>query len=587
MSSFMDLLQPEAREALARRLCPIQFAQGQCLMEEGQEGDGCYLIDEGEVRVQLRSVETDSEAVLCHLAPGALIGEFSLLDGRPRSASAYAETAVSARWLSRGTFQEICAEQPAVGVAVLGSLCRELTSKLRQQNGQVAEHMFAAQSDHETRDLVARAVAAQKAFEDWPDDRVDALLSDIAEAVAAQAEPLAAANVADTGIGVVADKVAKIRFACREVCRTLAGRQAKGPVGEDAARRVLSIATPVGVVLGIIPVTNPVSTIVFKALICLKGRNALILSCHRDALRVGNMTADLIREVLVRHDAAVDLVQSIRSRTDRRKTAMLMAHPDVSFILATGGPSIVKAAYSSGKPAIGVGAGNAPVLICADADLPAAAEMVVRGKSFDNGIICGSENNLVVVEAARADFLTHLEANGAAILTPDEKHRLAALAFDPSDGHMQRHFVGKSAAYIGKQIGLRRAKEPRVLVVPIGLEEVTGPYGHEKLAPILSLVTVADAEKGIAVCRQILEQQGRGHTAAIHTRDEALARRFGLEMPASRILVNACASQGCIGIGTGLTPSFTLGCGTYGGNSTTDNVTFTHVLNIKRVAFAQ
>jgi len=586
MSHFLTQLNTEPLKKLRDYLQPVQFQKGQCLITAGDAGDGCYLIDEGEVRVELHRRETDSEHVLCHLGPGSVIGEFSLLDGEPRSANVYAETNVAARWLSRADFESACLEQPAVGVAVLTALSRDLSAKLRQQNNQMADHMFASDPDLETRETVATSVSAQKEFANWTEDRVDALLLDVAETVAQQAEGLADVNVTDTGIGVVADKILKIRFACREVYGTLSGRQAAGLLPEAGGRRVLNIAGPVGVVLGIIPVTNPVSTIIFKTLICLKGRNALILSCHRDALRVGNMTGELIQSALKRHGAPVGLVQWIKNRTDRRKTAMLMRHPDVSFILATGGPSIVSAAYSSGTPAIGVGAGNAPVLICADADLRAAAEQVVRGKSFDNGIICGSENNLVVVQSVRDEFIQQLEAAGARVLSPDEKHRLTASIFNPEDCHMKREITGKSAAQIAAHAGIYPDTPPRLLVVPVKLDELAGPYGHEKLAPILSLFTVADEAEGLNVCQRILTQQGMGHTAAIHTRNESLAKRFGLEMPASRVLVNACAAQGCIGIGTGLTPSFTLGCGTYGGNSTTDNVTYTHVLNIKRLAFA-
>jgi len=586
MSHFIDQLEPAAQQTLNRYLQPVCFSKGQCLITAGAAGDGCYLIDSGEARVELHRMDTDSERVLCHLPAGSVLGEFSLLDGQPRSTNVYAETEIAARWFSLADFQKLCAENPTVGVAVLTALSRNLTTKLRHQNDQLAEYIFAADPDKETQQMVAGASTAQQEFASWTEDRVDALLLDVAETVAQQAAALAEVNVADTGIGVVADKILKIQFASRNICRSLIGQPAAGPLQEDTARRVLSIASPVGVILGIIPVTNPVSTIIFKTLICLKGRNALILSCHRDALRVGNRTGELIQSALVRHGAPVGLVQWIKSRTDRRKTAMLMRHPDVDFILATGGPSIVAAAYSSGTPAIGVGAGNAPVLICADADLRAAAELVVRSKSFDNGIICGSENNLVVVQAARAEFIKHLEASGALVLSPAAKHQLTAQIFDSPDEHMKREIVGKSAAVIAAQIGLPANPPPRLLVVPVHLDELSGPYGHEKLAPILSLFTVADENEGIAVCKRILAQQGSGHTSVIHTRTEALAKRFGLAMPASRILVNAAAAQGCIGIGTGLTPSFTLGCGTDGGNSTTDNVTYTHVLNIKRLAFA-
>ncbi len=582
--SFIDSLTPETLAVVAPYLKPVKFAKGQCLVQEGDTGDGCYIIDEGEVRLELRHVETDSDGVLGYLGKGTVLGEFSLLDGLPRSASAYAQADTSARWFSKGDFEQLNKAHPAAGVEILNSLGRELSAKLRQQNRQLSEHLFSHEADADTSRTVAQATAAQQSFAKWSEDRVDALLQDIAATVADHAEMLAETNVADSGIGVAKDKVAKIRFACMEVCRTLVGKTASGPLAGNGNLRVVEMASPVGVVLGIIPVTNPVSTILFKTQVCLKGRNALILSCHRDAMRVGDMTGELIRSVLVKHQAPAELVQWIRKRTDRRKTMMYMRHPGVKFILATGGPSIVEAAYSSGTPAIGVGAGNAPVLVCSDADADQAASQIVQGKSFDNGVICGSENNLVVVKAIRTAFIEGLTRHGALMVSGDAQHRLTATLFD-EEGHLRKDFVGKSATHIAQASGSTVSSDIRLLVVPVDREALAGPYGHEKLAPILSLFTVADEEEGIRVCRQILEQQGIGHTAVIHTTNETMARNFGAEMPASRILVNVPASMGCIGIGTGLTPSFTLGCGTDGGNSTTDNVTYTHLLNIKRLAF--
>ena len=582
--NFLESLDISAKQVIAAYLRPVRFSKGERLLRMGDPGDGCYVIDAGEVRLELVHTETDSEAILGYLGTGSLVGEFSLIDGQPRSASAFAHTEVEARWLSKADFERACSEHPAMGVSMLGTLGRSLTTKLRLQNATLAEHLFSGEADPEIQRMVEGSAAAQKEFVNWPEEKVDGLLQEIAETIAAHAPELAEANVADSGIGVIADKIAKIRFAALEVARTLAGQPAAGALRESP-NRVVDIATPMGVILGIIPVTNPVSTIVFKTLVCLKARNALILSCHRDALRVGNRTGELIQAVLARHGAPVALVQWIKSRTDRKKTAMLMAHPQVAFILATGGPSIVEAAYSSGTPAIGVGAGNAPVLVCADADLTATAARVIQGKSFDNGVICGSENNLVVEQPVVVEFGRELEAQGAYVLTPAETQTLTTTIFDSESGTLKREFVGKSAARLAQAAGLRPgAAPPRLLVVPAGVADLDGPYAHEKLAPLLSFFAVANLEEGLAVCRRILQKQGLGHTAIVHTRDEVVARRFGAEMPASRILVNVPGSTGCIGIGTGLTPSFTLGCGTGGGNSTTDNVTYTHLLNIKRLA---
>ena len=324
------------------------------------------------------------------------------------------------------------------------------------------------------------------------------------------------------------------------------------------------------------------STIIFKTLICLKSRNALIYSCHHNALGVGNQTGDIIHASLAGFGAPVELVQWVRERTSRRKTTMLMRHKGIAMILATGGPSLVKAAYSSGTPAIGVGAGNAPAWICADADPAAVSRMIVESKSFDNGVLCASENNLVVDLGIWQALVECLVEQGAAVLEPHEKAALVDRLFD-LQGRLDRAAIGQSGREIARRAGIARPYEIRLLVVPASLPEINGPLGREKLAPIVSLFTVAGEEEGLWACKQILNNEGLGHTAAIHTHNEALIERFGLEIDASRIFVNVGTVQGIVGTGTCVEPSLTLGCGTFGGNSTTDSVTYRHLFNVKRL----
>jgi acetaldehyde dehydrogenase/alcohol dehydrogenase len=559
-----------------------RYRRGERLMAQGTVGDECYLITDGEVRLEVERPDFDSDGVIAYLGPGMLCGEFSLLDGRPRSASAYAHTAVTALVLTEAGLARLCADDPATGLAVLRALGRNAAAKARHASRHLEEYVFAADIDPAVDRVVARAAAAQAVLAAWPEDRVEALLTAVAETVAGRAGELAAATVEETGIGNVADKTFKNRFASLEVNRTLQGRPGIGPRPPDG-HGVTEIASPVGVVLGLIPMTNPVATLVFKTLICLKARNALIVSHHPAAARVGAATVELVRGVLAGHGAPADLLQSVE-RASRTTTAMFMRHPGVSLILATGGTAMVRAAYSSGTPAIGVGSGNVPALVCADADPVAAAAAVVESKSFDHGIICGSEDNLVVDAAVAGPFLAALEAAGAAVCTPDEAERVAAHAFDPGDGHLRREALGQAAEEIAAAAGVRRDRPVRVLVLPAPLERADGPLGREKLAPLLSLFTVDGTEQGLAVCKDLLARQGAGHTAVIHTADPALQQRFAEEVPASRVLVNGPATHGCIGVGNGLTPSLTLGCGTFGGNSTTDNVTYTNLLNVKRLA---
>jgi acyl-CoA reductase-like NAD-dependent aldehyde dehydrogenase len=562
-----------------------RFAQGQCLMRQGTVGDECYLIEDGEVRLEVERPDFDSDGVIAYLHAGMLCGEFSFLDGRPRSASAYAHTDVVASRLSAERLQQLCGDDPQTGLAVLRALGQDAAAKARESSHHLEEFVFSDQIDPSVDRMVAAAAAAQAAFVGWPEARVETLLEQIAQAAAARAEELAAATVTETGIGNVADKTFKNRFASLEVNRSLQGKPGVGRWPTDE-RGVTQIASPVGVVLGLIPMTNPVSTLVFKTLICLKARNALIVSHHPAAVGVGVRTVELIRAVLQEQGAPVDLLQSVE-RASRTRTAMFMRHPDVALILATGGTAMVKAAYSSGTPAIGVGSGNVPALVCADADPEAAAAAVVASKAFDHGIVCGSEDNLLVDEAVRAPFVAALRRAGAAVLDGRQTDRLVAHAFDPADGHLRRSVLGQPAGQLAAAAGVELDHPVRVLVLPLPLEQVDGPYGREKLAPLVSLFTVEGVEQGLSACQRLLANQGAGHTAVIHTNDRRLQQRFAEEIPASRILVNSPATHGCLGIGNGLVPSLTLGCGTFGGNSTTDNVTYTNLLNIKRLARPQ
>jgi acetaldehyde dehydrogenase/alcohol dehydrogenase len=262
-----------------------------------------------------------------------------------------------------------------------------------------------------------------------------------------------------------------------------------------------------------------------------------------------------------------------------------MRHRQVGLVLATGGPAMVQAAYRSGTPAIGVGPGNAPVLISADADVGHAARSAVLSKSFDNGLICGAENNLVVEASVRARLIEELERHGAAVLAAEETERFLRAAVDPQTRRFQPRIIGQDAATLAELARIQRRYPIQLLVIPTGAVAAENYLAAEKLAPVLSLFMVADADEGLKVCRRLLEIDGRGHTAIIHTQDVDLIQRFAAEMPASRILVNSPGTQGVLGLTSGLTLSMTLGCGTFGGTSTTDNVTYRHLLNIKRIAY--
>jgi acyl-CoA reductase-like NAD-dependent aldehyde dehydrogenase len=573
-------------------LTTVRFPAGTCIFRVGSAGDASYVIDDGIVRIDIErehmAHEVDTESTLGYVEPGGLLGELSLLDGQPRSASAFAQTDVVALRIGADAVTRLAHEQPRVAVALYAALGRDAAIKLRETNLRLANAIFPRGRDPDSDDvdaMVARAHAAQEAFESWPEERVDRLLLAIATAVHDAALDLARASVAETGIGLVASKVLKNRATSLGVFRLfLEGKRGRGPIGDDPARRVTEIASPVGVVLGLGPVTNPVSTFTFKTLICLKSRNALILSPNRSAQGVTARVGGMIREQLERAGAPLDLVQFVATRTSRKKTLLFMAHDGISLILATGGASMVKAAYSSGRPAIGVGPGNAPVLVAASADPRRVVSDIVLSKTFDNGLPCGGEHNLVVVSRARDAFVAECERQGVAVLSEPEAAAFEREAVSPATRRLKPELVGQSAASIADRTGIRRSGTIQLIVVPTRNADMENPWAHEKMAPVLSLFTVENEERGLDLCQALLGIDGCGHTAVIHTDDEALIQRFAERMPASRILVNSPSVHGTLGICTGLALSSTLGCGTFGGTSTTDNVGWRHLVNVKRLA---
>jgi acyl-CoA reductase-like NAD-dependent aldehyde dehydrogenase len=562
---------------------PLSFAAGSYIFKAGAPPDHCYIIDRGEVRIELERQELDSEIVLGTLEPGSMLGELGFLDGMPRSASALAHTDVEARRISRDDVDRLAAVQPAAVAAFYRRLGRDAASKLRSTNERLADASFPSQ-DPEVDELVRRAGLARAVIGEWPEDRIDAVLAIVAQSFAVRARELAEATVAITRVGNVPDKVAKNLMASMGVYRSIAGQRAHGPLGTDDTGGVTEIADPVGVVAGLIPMTNPAATAVFKTLVAIKGRNGLILSFPRITGELGAMVGGVLQDALRRAEAPADLVQWIGRSNSRKKTEILMSHPGVSLVLATGGTSMVRSAYASGTPTIGVGPGNAPTLICADADLDHAAQSVVLSKSFDNGLVCGSENNLVVVRSVRDAFIAALVKWGAAVLSPDESRAFIESAVVPGKDRFRNNLLGKTAASIALSTGIARDYAIKLLVIPVSGIDEAGALAREKMAPILSLFTVDSVDGGIALSRALLRIEGEGHTAVIHTDDQPMIERFAASLPASRILVNSPASHGVIGFTTGLVPSLTLGCGTFGHNSTTDNVSYHNLLNIKRIA---
>jgi acetaldehyde dehydrogenase (acetylating) len=438
-------------------------------------------------------------------------------------------------------------------------------------------------SIHEARTLARAARRAQEQLVELSQVRIDEIVEAMAEAVTPHAEALARLAVEETGYGVVADKVQKNLFASTRVREFIRPMKTVGVVARHDDRRVVEIAEPFGVVAAIVPSTNPTSTAIYKALISVKARCAVVVSPHPSAARCITRTMEILHDAAARAGAPDGTLGWMRTVT-LEGTQELMKQREVSVILATGGMGLVRAAYSAGKPAYGVGPGNAPCYIERTADVRKAVSDIVTGKTFDNGVLCSSPNSVVVDEAIAEEVRWEFVGQGAAFLDAAAATKLAA-ALVTAQRLTNPKLVGKSAAVIAKEVGLAVPEGTRALIVPLAGVGRDYPLSIEKLCPVLSFYVVKDWHEGCERCMQILRYGGMGHTMSIHSQNDAIILEFGLKKPAFRICVNTPTTHGSIGLTTGLAPAMTLGCGGWGGNSTSDNITPLHLLNIKRLAY--
>jgi acetaldehyde dehydrogenase (acetylating) len=436
----------------------------------------------------------------------------------------------------------------------------------------------------EVRDMAERAWRACEAVHGWSQAETDRVVKAMAEAGARAAHDLARLAVEETGIGRVHYKVLKNLLGSEGTWASIAHEKTVGVVSRDEKLGITEVATPVGVVAGIIPTTNPTSTALFKALISVKGRNAIVISPHPRARRCIGESAEVLRRAIERAGGPPDLVQCLSNPTIE-STGALMRHPRVSVILATGGTGLVQAAYSSGKPAYGVGPGNVPCYVDRSADAVAAARGVVSSQSFDNGTLCCSEQALVLDRPIAQAVLAEMRAQGAHVCNDEETAKLAKLC--NVRGHMNPEVVGKDPSWIAEQAGFRVPRDTTLLLAHQGGVGREWPLSIEILAPVLSVHLVDGWREGCDVSMATLKAEGLGHTCSVWARDEAVVEAWSLEKPANRILVNCPASQGAVGYATNLVPSMSLGCGPQAGNITSDNISARHLVNIKRVARAR
>ena len=439
------------------------------------------------------------------------------------------------------------------------------------------------ESVQEARHLVQTAHDAWLKFEDFTEDQVERILSEISRAAIANAEALARLAVEETGYGTVEHKTLKNLFCADDVYRAIRPMKTVGIVNEDKEKKVFEVATSIGVIAAIIPSTNPTSTAIYKALIALKGRNTIVFSPHPSAVRSIGETSRIIAEAAERAGAPKNVVSCMRLPT-MEGTQELMKHSLTSLILATGGTGLVKAAYSAGKPAFGVGPGNVPSYIEKTAEVSKAVRDILTGKCFDNGTLCSSEQAMICDELIKETVLDELKKQGAHVCTPQEKIQLERTIQTPRRT-LNTKIVGKAAVKIAEMAGFTVPSNTRALVAYADGVGPDYPISMEKLSPTLAFYVVKDWREGCAKCIQILNFGGLGHTLSVHTKDEEVVRQFASRKPAFRICVNTPAALGAVGYTTNLFPSMTLGCGAAGGNITSDNISPLHLINLKRVAY--
>lgn len=434
--------------------------------------------------------------------------------------------------------------------------------------------------------LLVRVKKAQQEYASFTQEQVDKIFHAAAMAAAAARIPLAKKAVAESGMGVVEDKVIKNLFASEFIYNKFKNDKTCGILEENEAFGTITIAEPVGIICGIVPTTNPTSTAIFKALISLKTRNAIVFSPHPRAKNATNEAANIVLQAAIAAGAPKDIIGWI-DEPSVELSNKLMHHPDVSLILATGGPGMVKAAYSSGKPALGVGAGNTPVVIDESADIKRAVASVLMSKTFDNGVICASEQAVVVVDSVYDAVRARFAEQGAYLLAGKEVQAVRDTIL--KNGALNAAIVGQSAAKIAELAGLSVPANTKVLIGEVKDISHDEAFAHEKLSPVLAMYRAKNFEDAVDKAGKLIAMGGMGHTSVLYTDQDGHKDRvtyFGNKMPTGRILINSPASHGAIGdlYNFNLAPSLTLGCGSWGGNSVSENVGPKHLINRKTIA---
>ena len=435
----------------------------------------------------------------------------------------------------------------------------------------------------EARLLCRQAQKAQAQLRTMGQAQLDAITEAIATAFQKHASELAELAVRETGFGNAPDKTTKNIFASKTVLDAIRDMKTVGILARHPEKKLWEVGVPVGVIAAIVPSTNPTSTICYKALIALKSGNAIVFSPHPKALECSLRAAKIIEQAAASAGAPAGSIGCL-SLASMAGCQELMTAPEGSMILATGGPAMVRSAYSSGKPAIGVGAGNGPAYIHHSADIGHALDCILRSKSFDNGTVCASEQSIIVEQSMEEKVCREAQNRGFYFMNKDEAGTLAKLLFRPN-GTLNPEIVGKEATALAKMAGFNVPCSTKVLVAREQEAGPTRPYSMEKLCPVLAFFVMPDEQSVLDKAIEVLTHEGSGHTFAIHCTDEKVIERFALQIPVSRFLVNTPAALGGIGATTGLFPALTLGCGAVGGSSSSNNISPLDLINIRRVAW--
>ena len=436
-------------------------------------------------------------------------------------------------------------------------------------------------SVQEVRDLARKGQIATEKLATYTEEKVDRIVRNMVRVAEENAVMLAQMAVEETGFGKVADKTYKNHMASTLLYEAIKDMKTVGIIHEDPINQTMDVSDPVGLLMGIVPSTNPTSTTIFKSIIAVKSRNAIVFSPHPSAAKCSGKAATLMAQAAVEAGAPENTIGCI-SMPSMPATNELMHCKEVKMIIATGGPGMVKAAYSAGKPALGVGAGNSPAYIERTANVKQAVTNIMASKTFEYGTICASEQSIVCEECNKDAVISELKAQGAYFMSAEETEKVCKLLF--KNGHaMNAKFVGRSPQVIASAAGIQVPDNTTVLVGPQDGVGEGYPLSYEKLTTVLAFYVVKDWHEACDLSIQLL-QNGIGHTMSLHTEDRNIVLEF-TRKPASRILVNTGSSMGGTGGSTGLVPSFTLGCGTWGGSSTSENVSPLNLINVKKVAY--